>query len=97
MVCIFGFSSLTDYPRQVQGLSAQHLLGGQDTGEPSDHQGGQQIIRQRLVELTDDWNMVFYPAAGVMPARMLLWNVFAAGDTLFDSAGRKDVQEWNGR
>ena len=78
-------------------MSAQRLLGGQDTDEPSDHQGGQQIIRQLLVELTDDRNMVFYPAAGVMPVGMLLWNVFAAGDTLFDSAGRKDVQEWNGR
>ncbi len=64
-------------------MSAQRLLGSQDTGEPSDHQGGQ-LIRQLLVELTDTWNMVFYPAAGVMLARMPLWNVFAAGDTLFD-------------
>ena len=41
--------------------------------------------------------MVEIQPVGVMLARMLLWNVFAAGDTLFDSAGRKDVQEWNGR
>ena len=31
--------------------------------------------------------------AGVMLVGMLSWNVFVTGETLFDSAGRKDVQE----
>ena len=51
------------------------------TSEPSDHQGGQQTAIARN------------QPAGVMLVGMLLWNVFATGETLFDSAGRKDVQE----
>ena len=37
-----------------------------------------------IVQLTGNWNMVFYLAAGVMVVGMLIWNLFATGETLFD-------------
>ena len=37
-----------------------------------------------IVQLTGNWNMVFYLAAGVMVVGMLIWNLFATGETLFE-------------
>jgi ACS family sodium-dependent inorganic phosphate cotransporter len=37
-----------------------------------------------IVQLTGNWNMVFYLAAGVMVVGMLVWNLFATGETLFE-------------
>jgi ACS family sodium-dependent inorganic phosphate cotransporter len=37
-----------------------------------------------IVEWTDNWNMVFYLAAGVMCVGTLVWNLFATGESLFD-------------
>lgn len=37
-----------------------------------------------IVQLSGNWNMVFYLAAGVMLVGTLVWNLFATGETLFD-------------
>ncbi|MCE2484823.1 MAG: hypothetical protein J4F42_04885 [Desulfurellaceae bacterium] len=45
---------------------------------------GTSFLTGLIVELTDDWNMVCYPAAGVMLVGIPIWNVFVTGETLFD-------------
>lgn len=37
-----------------------------------------------IVQFTGDWNMVFYLAAAIMCVGTVVWNLFAAGEQIFD-------------